>query len=239
MARRRRLYVPGVAHHIIQRGNNREACFYEESDYKAYLALLKENADKHKVAVHAFVLMTNHVHLLCTPNNEIGNSRLLQSVGRRYVQLFNSKYGRTGTLWEGRFKSTLVQSEKYLLNVYRYIELNPVRAGMVKQASEHPWSSYRCNAMGKNLKVIAPHAEYLNLGLTDEKRQEAYRALFRGHVPEATIKEIRDGTNKARIIGDGRFRQEITIKAGLRTTPFKRGGDRKSTRFQDQQNQLL
>ncbi|MEJ2076351.1 MAG: transposase, partial [Reinekea sp.] len=128
MARRPRIYVPGVAHHVIQRGNNREACFGDESDYKAYLTYLKESALQNGVAIHAFVLMTNHVHLLVTPSDETALSKMLQTLGRRYVQYYNHKYGRTGTLWEGRYKSTLVQTENYLLTVYRYIELNPVRA---------------------------------------------------------------------------------------------------------------
>lgn len=147
MARRPRLYIPGVAHHVIQRGNNREACFYEEADYTKYLSHLKEVAEQFSVAIHAFVLMTNHVHLLVTPNDERALGKMMQALGRRYVQYFNLKYFRTGTLWEGRYKSTLVESERYLLTVYRYIELNPVRAYMVSHASEYPWSSYRFNAV--------------------------------------------------------------------------------------------
>ena len=156
MARKPRLYMPGCSHHVIQRGNNREACFYDESDYKVYLDILKESSLKNNVAVHAFVLMTNHVHLLVTPSCERGLSKMMQSIGRSYVGYFNYTYGRSGTLWEGRYKSTLVDSENYVLTVSRYIELNPVRANMVEHASEYPWSSY-CKKSHQNnpLSVIS------------------------------------------------------------------------------------
>ncbi len=143
MARLPRLYFPGCVQHVIQRGNNRDAFFYDEADYKVYLSFVNDAAKKYQVAIHAFVLMTNHVHLLATPSGEQGISRLMQALGRRYVQYINFTYGRTGTLWEGRYKSTLVDSDSYLLTVYRYLELNPVRAGMVTHASEYPWSSYQ------------------------------------------------------------------------------------------------
>lgn len=128
MARLPRLYLPGCAQHVVQRGNNREACFYDEVDYKAYLSFLKDSAAKYRVAIHAFVLMTNHVHILVTPDDAQGVGRMMQAQGRKYVQYFNYTHDRTGTLWEGRYKSTLVDADNYLLKVYRYIELNPVRA---------------------------------------------------------------------------------------------------------------
>ena len=139
MARLPRLHLPGCAQHVIQRGNNREACFYSEADYKAYLAFLKDVAIKQQVEIHAFVLMTNHVHLLVTSGDAQGVSRMMQALGRKYVQYFNYTHGRSGTLWEGRYKSTLVDADNYLQTVYRYIELNPVRASMVDHASEYPW----------------------------------------------------------------------------------------------------
>jgi len=152
MARLPRLYVPGCAHHIIQRGNNRQACFFDDLDYAFYLDKLKEASKKYRVSIHAFVLMTNHVHLLATPNDQYGISKMMQSLGRRYVGYVNATYQRTGTLWEGRYKSTLVDSEDYLLTVSRYIELNPVRADMVDHPAEYPWSSYRGNSMGKEIR---------------------------------------------------------------------------------------
>ena len=170
MARLPRLYLLGCAQHIIQRGNNREACFYGEVDYQVYLSFLKDSANKYQVAIHAFVLMTNHVHLLVTPGNEKGASHLMQAQGRKYVQYFNHTYDRTGILWEGRYKSTPVDSESCLLTVYRYIELNPVRADMVSHASDYPWSSYRHNALGKEIPLITPHVEYLPLGNSGDAR---------------------------------------------------------------------
>ena len=237
MARLSRLYLLGCPQHVIQRGNNREACFYDEADYKAYLSFLKDAADKNNVAVHAFVLMTNHVHLLLTPSDERGVSRLMQAQGRKYVQYFNHTYERTGTLWEGRYKSTLVDQDNYLLTVYRYIELNPVRAGMVEHASEYPWSSYRFNALGTEIKLITPHKGYLALGATSADRQANYRCLFRGRMAERDLVAIRDATNRAWALGDDRFRRQIEAKTGRRAKPLGRGGDRKSEAYREGRNQ--
>ena len=143
MPRLTRVAPIGVAQHVIQRGNNRQLCFGDESDMAAYINWLKEYAKKYEVDIHAWVLMTNHVHLLCTPNQELAVSKMMQSLGRQYVRYFNYTYGRSGTLWEGRFKACLIESERYLLEVYRYIELNPVRACMVTEPSEYQWSSYQ------------------------------------------------------------------------------------------------
>ncbi len=237
MARLPRLYLAGCAQHIIQRGNNREPCFYQEQDYKAYLAFLKEASEKYLVEVHAFVLMTNHVHLLATPSDEKSVSRMMQALGRRYVQYFNFTHGRTGTLWEGRYKSTLVDSEIYLLTVYRYIELNPVRAAMVEHAADYPWSSYHFNALGKLIQLITPHKRYVQLGETPEKRQQYYRSLFRGCVSDKDISAILDATEKAWVLGNDRFKAVITEKTGRRAAPLGRGGDRKSKKFKGAQDQ--
>ena len=239
MARLTRLYLPGCAHHIIQRGNNREACFYGEADYKAYLTYLKDAAAKYHVAIHAFVLMTNHVHLLATPSNEKGISTMMQLLGRQYVGYFNHTYGRTGTLWEGRYKSALVDAESYLLTVYRYIELNPVRAEMVGHASEYPWSSYRYNGLGKQLQLITPHTQYLRLGKEEAERAKAYRALFRGRMRERDLKDIREATNRSWALGNDRFKAQIEAKTGRRATPLGRGGDRKSEKYMKSKNQSL
>ena len=237
MPRLARLYLPGCAQHVIQRGNNREACFYDEADYKAYLSFLKDAACKYKVSIHAFVLMTNHVHLLATPGDKTGLSRIMQALGRKYVQYFNHSYDRTGTLWEGRYKSTLVDSENYLLTVYRYIEMNPVRAEMVRHASEYPWSSYRYNALGRETKMITPHQEYLRLGSCCDSRQSAYRSLFRGRMAERELAAIREATNKAWALGDDRFKAQIEAKTGRRATPLGRGGDRKSKQYLESKKQ--
>lgn len=235
MARLRRLYLPGCAQHVIQRGNNRNACFYEEADYKAYLSYLKDAAEKYQVAIHAFVLMTNHVHLLLTPIDEQGVSRMMQALGRKYVQFFNYTHSRTGTLWEGRYKSTIVDADNYLLTVYRYIELNPVRANMVEHAADYPWSSYQANAMGKAIKLITPHPLYSGLGNTVEVRQAAYQALFNAAMPERDVAAIRLATNKAWVLGDARFKALIAEKTGRRAEPLGRGGDRKSTVYRENQ----
>jgi Transposase and inactivated derivatives len=237
MARLPRLYLPSCAQHIIQRGNNRDPCFYAEQDYQIYLSYLKEASDKYKVAIHAFVLMTNHVHLLMTPTNEQGVSRMMQALGRKYVQYFNFTYERTGTLWEGRYKSTLVDADNYLFTVYRYIELNPVRANMVAHASEYPWSSYQGNALGKVIQLLTPHVLYRQLGKTDDERQSAYRALFRGRMAERDLKDIREATMKSWVLGDNRFKAMIEARTGRRSARLGRGGDRKSTVFRKKQDQ--
>lgn len=236
MARLPRLYLPGCAQHVIQRGNNREACFYAEADYKAYLSFLKDAATKYQVAIHAFVLMTNHVHLLVTPQSEHGVSRMMQAQGRKYVQYFNYTYRRTATLWEGRYKSTVVDADNYLLTVYRYIELNPVRAKMVSHAAEYPWSSYQGNALGKPIQLLTPHVLYNQLGKTDNERQVAYRGLFNGMMTDQELTAIRDATNKAWVLGDEHFKAQIAAKTGRRPEPATRGGDRKSAAFRNQRH---
>jgi putative transposase len=182
MARLARVALVGVPQHIIQRGNNRQACFAGEEDMKAYLHWVKELSMRHQIDVHAWVLMTNHVHLLCTPWKENAVSQMMQSIGRLYVRYFNRTYRRSGTLWEGRFKSCLVQSDCYLLELYRYIELNPVRANMVDEPSDYSWSSYAINALGVESELQTPHPEYLALGTTKEERLRNYRELFKACV---------------------------------------------------------
>jgi len=143
--RKPRCYVAGVPCHIITRGNNRQACFFSEEDYEFYLECLRDACSRYKVSLHAYVLMTNHVHLLTTPNTADGVSRVMQSMGRRYVQRINFKHKRTGTLWEGRHKASLIEKENYLLVCYQYIELNSVRANIVAHPVEYRWSSYAEN----------------------------------------------------------------------------------------------
>ena len=157
MARLPRFVIPGHPQHVIVRGNNREPIFYAEADYQFYLEKLKQACDKHSCDVHAYVLMTNHVHLLITPHKENGISKAMQMLGRYYVQYFNYSYERTGTLWEGRYKASLIDSNSYALICYRYIELNPVRADMVDHPSEYPWSSYRHNALGEKNELVIHH----------------------------------------------------------------------------------
>ena len=223
MPRKPRASVAGVPEHIIQRGNNRQVIFACEEDMKCYVTWLKEYAKKYDVKVHAWVLMTNHVHLLCTPSTATAISQMMQSLGRMYVMYFNKAYKRTGTLWEGRYKSCLVQEETYLLQLYRYIELNPVRAGMVKDPAEYSWSSYQCNALGKKSELLTPHNLYLAIGQDEQDRQRSYRELFQSHVEGKLLQEIRKATNKGLALGNERFIADVQAITGKRLTAGKRG----------------
>ena len=178
MTRLPRYVIPGQPQHIIQRGNNRQVIFAADADYQFFRDALVEAAKKHGLTIHAYVWMTNHIHLLATPEFDHSISKVLQSVGRRYVQYFNFTYRRSGTLWEGRYRATVVNSEQYLLTLMRYIELNPVRAGMVAHPGDYPWSSYRHHAQGEpgvNADWLTAHEEYLRLGRNEADRQSAYR----------------------------------------------------------------
>lgn len=209
MARLQRLNPPGFAQHIIQRGNNRQICFATDEDFSAYLQWLGEYSEKFGMETHAYVLMTNHVHILASPQHEASISKTMQSLGRQYVRYFNSTYRRSGTLWEGRYKSCLVQNEQYLLECYRYIELNPVRASMVAYPADYRWSSYRANGLGEVSFQLTPHYEYQRLGLSLDARLEAYRAMFTAHVDGDMIRDIRVAVNKGLALGSERFKDEI------------------------------
>ena len=179
MPRRPRLMLPDTPLHVIQRGNNRQACFFADEDYHFYLDWLGEYAGKSGCRIHAYVLMTNHVHLLLSAEGAEGAGALMKALGQRYVQYVNRTYRRSGSLWEGRFRSSLTQEEHYLLACQRYIELNPVRAGMVEHPGEYRWSSYRANAQGEESPLLTRHETFLALGGDAESRQAAYRELFR------------------------------------------------------------
>jgi len=213
----------GIPAHVVQRGNNREACFFAEQDYHEYLNWLKEAADKHQVEIHAYVLMTNHVHLLMTPSDEIGISKVIQSVGRRYVQYVNHGYRRSGTLWEGRHKGSIVDAEDYLLSCYRYIELNPVRAGMVNHPGEYPWSSYRHHADGELNRYVTDHALYKALGLDGEQRWESYRSQFDVALDADEVQKIRVAEKFSMPLGHDRFRKQIEAALNRSVGYTKRG----------------
>ena len=223
MARLPRISPTGVPVHVIQRGNNRQVCFVSDEDHGAYVYWLKEYSSKYRVDIHAWVMMTNHVHLLCTPQQEGGISRMMQALGRRYVQYFNFEYRRSGTLWEGRFKSCLVQEERYLLEIYKYIELNPVRAEMVVDPGEYRWSSYRINGLGKVSDLCTPHHEYLSLGKKLVERQKNYRKIFVQHIDGKLLENIRSSTQKGMAVGSDRFKEEIETLTGRRLKSKKRG----------------
>lgn len=178
MPRRPRLITPGIPLHLVHRGNNRRDCFLTARDYRVYLLALEEYSRRYSVSIHAYVLMTNHIHLLVTPENRTGVSRMMQQIGRKYVSYFNDTHERTGTLWEGRFRSTVVLADEHLLACYRYIELNPVRASLVSNPAQYQWSSYRANALGHPSDIIRPRHEWIALGLNRSARSEKYRRLF-------------------------------------------------------------
>ncbi|OOG24914.1 transposase [Thioalkalivibrio denitrificans] len=231
MARMPRIVIPGQPLHVIQRGNNRADVFFQRSDYLRYLNDLREAAERYGCAIHAYVLMTNHVHLLLTPDHEQGPAHMMQAVGRRYVRYVNTRHGRTGTLWEGRYKSVVVDSENYLLACSRYIELNPVRAGMVTHPGEYSWSSYGCNARGVADNLITPHPVYRALGPSAAEREAAYGALFGGLLESRTLKEIRDATHAGMVLGGKRFRKEVEAALGRPVARRAHGGDRRSKEF--------
>lgn len=209
MARLPRLDLPGIPQHVVQRGNDRQACFAIDADYLHYRQELSEAAMKHGCALHAYVLMTNHVHVLVTPAESGAVSRMMQAIGRRYVGAFNTRYRRTGTLWEGRFKAALVDSDRYLLTCYRYIELNPVRAGIVAIPGDYRWSSHACNAFGAHDSHITPHRLYLELGANDAARRQAYLALFGDAVSSEDLDALRTHTQQQKAWGSEHFRHQV------------------------------
>ena len=223
MPRQPRPDLAGTAQHIVQRGNDRQPCFFQPSDYAGFLTQLQESARRYDVAIHAYVLMTNHVHLLATPTSIGGVSRMMQHVGRRYVPFINARYRRTGTLWEGRFHACLVDRGDYVLACQRYIELNPVRAAMVASPLDHPWSSYRANAEGHADALLTLHEDYRRLGTDAESRRAAYRSLFDGRISEDQLASIRQHLAAQRAFGGERFRQAIERQLGRSMQVIPRG----------------
>lgn len=216
MPRTARLAAADIPWHIVQRGNNRNNCFFRESDYLYYLTTLSEQAQEHGCKVHAYCLMTNHVHILLTPDSERGPSLLMKNLGQRYVQYINAIYERSGTLWEGRFKSCLAQDEHYALCCYRYIELNPVRAGLVSSPGNYPWSSFCNNALGVSSNLLVPHYTYEALGKSTIERCQNYRALIEDHMQQSIISEIRTATGGNHAVGSKKFKSELTLRLGKR-----------------------
>lgn len=227
MTRLPRIALPSIPQHVIQRGNNRQPCFYADDDYHFYLECLGDAARKYHVSIHAYVLMTNHVHLLLTPAAMAGVSQVMQTLGRRYVRYINHTYRRSGTLWEGRYHASLVQADHYLLTCYRYIELNPVRAGMTDDPAGYRWSSYHCNALGQPDKLIEPHEYYLGLGAEPGERQAVYRELFRAHIDPELVHAVRQATQTNRVVGAEYFQKQIETALALRLEKRKPGPQKK------------
>jgi putative transposase len=231
MARMPRIIVPGQALHIIKRGNNRQATFFSDEDYLKYLDTLGQLSEQYGCSIHAYVLMSNHIHMLATPSHKDSMPLMMQGIGRTYVRYVNGKYRRSGTLWEGRYKSALIDSERYLLICSRYIELNPVRAGMVTGPGQYRWSSYRTNSLGRADRYVTPHALYQRLGLNPVARCQAYRALFNTDISEEALGLIREYTQQCTIVGDNRFQGKIKNMLGRRVMKHGHGGDRKGQLF--------
>ncbi len=238
MPRRARLRIADIPLHIIQRGNNRAACFYNDDDCLFYPHHLGEFGRKFECAIHVYALMTNHVHLLLSPRKAAGASLLMKHLGQRYVQYVNKTYRRSGTLWEGRFRSSLVQVQDYLLRCYRYIELNPVRANMVEHPAGYRWSSHSVNAAGKQSTLITPHAEYLALGTDGPIRRQRYADLFRTEIDEVELKDIRVAVNGGYAFGGERFKTEIAAALGRRVAPAVGGRPAGGGGYDEKQQEL-
>jgi len=215
MPRPPRVCPAGIPQHIIQRGHNRQNCFHSEQDFATYASILRTAVQRWNVAVHAWVFMSNHVHLLVTPVDDGAVSRLMHQLAGSYVRYYNTRHGRSGTLWEGRFRSCLVQDDEYLLQCYRYIELNPVRAGMVQHPGEYPWSSHRSNALGVRSSLLTPHDTYLGLG-DESVLYQRYRSMFEAHGTGKCDQGIREATRSGLVLGDTGFRDAMEKLCGHR-----------------------
>jgi putative transposase len=218
MARLPRLTLPGYPHHVIQRGNNRQAIFACAADYRVMLDLLEENAKKFDVLVHAYVLMSNHLHLLATPQAADGLPKMMQAVGRSYVRYFNDTQKRSGTLWEGRYKSTVIQAARYLLACMVYIDLNPVRAGLVMQPQDYPWSSYLHYLGVRTDRLITPHALYWELGNTPFAREAAYAELVQSGINPVQQAALTDATLSGWALGEPDFVADLQKRTERRVT---------------------
>jgi putative transposase len=214
MARLPRFDLPGIPQHVMQRGNNRLSCFLDDDDRQQYLQCLLRALNRFRCGLHAYVLMDNHVHLLITPGEAGALSRLMHTFARNYAGWFNDRHGRTGTLWEGRYKACLVDSGCYFLSCSRYIELNPVRAWMVGRPGDYAWSSWRGHVGEQVDPLLTPHPEYLALGSDPETRASAYRALFAQALPEDQVREIRCYLQQQKVLGTDRFRAWVEARTG-------------------------
>jgi putative transposase len=222
-----RYHLPGLPQHVIQRGNNRQPVFFSDADYRVYLACLHKAAEQHDAAVHAYVLMTNHVHLLITPQQTSSIAKLRQSLGRQYVYYSNTTYQRTGTLWEGRYKASVVEAERYFFTCSWYIECNPVRAGVVHEPAAYPWSSYRWHAQGEPDPVVTDHALYRALGRTPSARQWAYCAVFQSAFDAGALEEIRQALQQCHVLGSDCFKDALERTLQRRVRPGSPGRPRK------------
>jgi putative transposase len=233
MSRLPRIVVPGETLHIMHRGNNRQDIFHSEEDRVRFKGDLLISLKKADCSLHAYVIMDNHFHLLVTPKNRTELAKFMQSVANRYVRYFNAKYHRTGTIWEGRFRSCLIDSERYLFTLYRYIEMNPVRAGMVESTMDYPWSSYHYHALGKPDLLITEHMLYKSLGDDTAQRCSRYRQISDQPGNQATETSITEATLKGEVFGSAQFHKKMGQLLNRATRLGKHGGDRKSQAYQN------
>ncbi len=229
MPRLPRLNLIDIPQHIVQVGHNNLPCFYAEEDYQFYLCSLRNAADQYRVEVHAYVLLPNMIQIIATPRVPDGISSMMQSLGRRYVQFVNHKYKRSGTLWAGRYKSSLIDSDAYLLTCYRYVELRPLYLGLADSLGAYPWSSFSHHASNEASDVITDHRLYLKLGETPQQRAEAYRKLFRYRFDRRLLEYIAETIKLGQILGGDVFKDKIEQIANQRVRPLKRGRPRKNT----------
>ncbi len=214
MPRKPRFYVPGTPVHVMQRGHNREAVFFSEQDYLEYLRCLKHAADQYGCKIHGYVLMTNHIHLLVSPENKNSIGQLFQGLGRHYVRYINETYHRQGGLWEGRYKGNIIQSQTYLLACMRYIEMNPVRAGMVDHPEKYRWSSYTANALGADNAILSEHEEYINLATSSYQRQKVYQGLFDDNLETEAVDFLRQSLQSGTPLGNAQFITQVETTIG-------------------------
>ena len=223
MPRKPKMYLAGIPAHIVQRGNNRDACFFSDDDYLFYLDVLGQGLRRYHVKLHAYCLMTNHVHLLMTPEDEFGISNVMQHIGRSYAQYINKTYRRSGSTWEGRHKASLVDADNYLLKCYRYIEMNPVVASMVGTPERYRWSSYGWHAWGRSNEIIKDHVLYEQLGCTSDIKQHAYRELFKTQIPDDDLHVIKESMKYNYPLGSQRFKEQVESTLGSAIGQKQRG----------------
>lgn len=223
MARLARLTVPHQPHHILQRGVSGQSVFQAPEDYQIFLDWLKNAAKQFAVAIHAYVLMPDHFHLLLTPSDDKGLGRMMQWAGRHYVPYFNLKYQRVGTLWQGRYRATVIEAERYFLMCSRYIELNPVRTGLCMTGLDYPWSSYAHHVGAKVDPLITDHATYWALGNTPFQREASYKDLSEQAFAAKEVQILNDATLKGWALGSDAFKARLERQSMRRVAPIKRG----------------
>jgi putative transposase len=223
MARQSRLILPHEPHHVLHRGNDNVLIFRDDEDYARLLGWLKEAARYYKVAIHAYALLPTHLHLLATPSDESGLALMMQKLGRLYVPWFNQKYGRSGTLFQGRFRTSLVETDKYLLACSRFVELAPVRAQLAAEARDYPWSSYRHHAGMQADAAVSDHSLYWALGNTPFQREARYTEYVDQGMPDEELKRIEQAIAKSWPVATDAFKLDLERKTQRRILPAKRG----------------